>query len=174
MHAVMESESTVAAPSALAREATLRALSLADANEAADVIRTAFAAQRKATSPPSSALRETSESIAARIAGGGGIGVFAEGMLIGLALWRLGDGALEIARVSVLPAWRGRGLVRALMAALETEARARGARRMTLRVRLELPENESLFNRSGFVRRRVEAHPGFDAPTTAVMEKGLA
>jgi ribosomal protein S18 acetylase RimI-like enzyme len=174
MPAVMASESDVAEPSALMRGAALRPLVSADAIEAAEVIRTAFAAQRKATRPPSSALLETSESIAAKIGAGGGIGAFAEGTLIGLSLWRLGDGALEIGRVAVLPAWRGRGIVRALMAALETEAMGRGAGRMTLRVRLELPENERLFNRFGFVRRRVEAHAGFDAPTTAVMEKSLS
>jgi hypothetical protein len=45
---------------------------------------------------------------------------------------------------------------------------------MTLRTRLELPENERLFERCGFARREVEAHPGFETPTTAVMEKVLA
>jgi hypothetical protein len=45
---------------------------------------------------------------------------------------------------------------------------------MTLKTRLELPENERLFERCGFARREVEAHAGFEAPTTAVMEKVLA
>ena len=45
---------------------------------------------------------------------------------------------------------------------------------MTLKTRLELPENEGLFERCGFARREIEAHPGFDAPPTAVMEKVLA
>jgi hypothetical protein len=40
--------------------------------------------------------------------------------------------------------------------------------------RAELPENGRLFERYGFSRREVEVHPGFDAPTTAVMEKVLA
>jgi hypothetical protein len=47
-------------------------------------------------------------------------------------------------------------------------------RRMTFKTRLELPENERLFERCGFARREVEAHPGFGAPTTAVMEKAIA
>ena len=45
---------------------------------------------------------------------------------------------------------------------------------MTLRVRLELPENERLFERFGFERRALDAHDGFDKPTQAVMEKMLA
>ena len=34
-----------------------------------------------------------------------------------------------------------------------------------------MPENERRFERFGFFRCSVEAHDGFDAPTTAVMEK---
>jgi hypothetical protein len=60
------------------------------------------------------------------------------------------------------------------MAACDAAARARGAKRMRLRVRLALPENERLFERYGFVRRGLKAHDGFDAPTTAVMEKRIS
>jgi hypothetical protein len=56
----------------------------------------------------------------------------------------------------------------------EAAARERGARRMRLRVRLALPENERLFERFGFVRRSLEAQGGFDASTAAVMEKPLS
>jgi len=63
---------------------------------------------------------------------------------------------------------------RRLMAACDAAARARGAKRMRLRVRLALPENERLFERYGFVRRGLKAHDGFDAPTTAVMEKRIS
>jgi len=44
---------------------------------------------------------------------------------------------------------------------------------MTLRVRLELPENERFFASLGFQRVGTEAHAGFDHPTTAMMEKAL-
>jgi GNAT superfamily N-acetyltransferase len=148
-------------------------LTAADAGEAAELIRTAFAAQIRQTTPPSSALRETGPSIAAKIAAGGGFGAFEGGALIALALWSLDSEALQVARVSVAPQARGRGIVRSLVAACETEARRRGVRRMTLKTRLELPENERLFERLGFVRCEVEAHPGFKRPTTAVMEKVL-
>ena len=53
------------------------------------VIRAAFAAQSRPTTPPSSALRETSESIAAKIAAGGGFGAFAQGRLVAVALWQI-------------------------------------------------------------------------------------
>lgn len=149
----------------------LRPLTVADAGEAAELIRTAFAAQSRPTNPPSSALRETPEAIAAKIAAGGGFGVFRAGALIASALWSLDGDALHVARVSVAPRERGRGIVRSLISVCETQARARGVRRMTLKTRLELPENQRLFERYGFARRAVEAHPGFEAPTTAIMEK---
>jgi ribosomal protein S18 acetylase RimI-like enzyme len=151
----------------------LRPLTIADADEAAEVIRTAFAAQGRSTNPPSSALRETAEAIAGKIAAGGGFGVFEAGSLIAAALWSLNGDALHVARVSVAPKARGRGIVRSLIAACEREASRRSVRRMTLKTRLELPENERLFEGFGFIRREVEAHPGFEARTTAVMEKVL-
>ncbi len=151
----------------------LRALTIADGEDAAWVIRRAFAAQSRPTSPPSSALRETTESVAAKIAAGGGFGAFERGRLVAAALWQDDGDALMIGRVRVLSEARGRGLGRRLIAACEAAAEARGLSRVRLRVRLELPENERLFSRMGFARLRLEAHPGCAAPTVAVMEKRL-
>jgi len=153
----------------------LRPLTAADAEAAAHVIRTAFAAQRRATHPPSSALRETADSIAGKMTAGGGFGALADGELVAVALWQVVDGdALMIARVCVLPAFRGRSLSHELVAACEREARARGLGRARVRVRLELPENERLFSRMGFGRFQIEAHAGYDAPTVVVLEKRLS
>jgi ribosomal protein S18 acetylase RimI-like enzyme len=155
------------------RRLVLRPLTARDADEAAELIRTAFAAQSAPTNPPSSALRETGQAIARKLAEGGGFGVFETGALVAAALWQINGDALHVARVSVAPGARGRGIVRSLIAACEREACERRARRMTLKTRLELPENERLFERFGFARLKVESHPGFDTPTTAVMEKVL-
>lgn len=170
----MEIRDPASAGAKEARQAVLRALTAADAEEAAGLIRAAFAAQSRPTSPPSSALSETGDTIAGKIAEGGGFGIFEEGRLVAAALWRIDGDALHVGRVSVAPEARGRRLARALIGACETEARRRSVRRMTLKARLELPENERLFERCGFARLRVEAHPGYEAPTTALMEKGLA
>jgi GNAT superfamily N-acetyltransferase len=152
----------------------LRPLTADDAGEAAEVIRAAFTAQSRSTSPPSSALRETSESIAAKIAAGGGFGVFEDGRLVAAALWRVDGAALHVARLSVAPQRRSRGIARALIAAAENEARRRSLKLVSVKTRLELPENERLFERLGFARRELAAHAGFDHPTQAVMEKVLA
>ncbi len=160
-------------PPSPAGAVVVRALTLADAEPAAEVIRAAFAAQSRATTPPSSALRETTESVAAKIAAGGGFGAFADARLAAVALWQVDGDALLVGRVCAMPECRGRGLTSRLIAACESAARARGLARLRLRVRLELPENERLFSREGFVRVRTEAHPGFDAPTVAILEKPL-
>jgi GNAT superfamily N-acetyltransferase len=158
----------------LGADAVLRPLTAADADDAAELIRAAFAAQSRPTRPPSSALSETGEAIAAKIAAGGGFGVFETGSLIAAALWSIDGGRLHVARVSVALERRRQGIAGHLIAACEHEARRRRIRRMTLKTRLELPENERLFERFGFARREVEAHAGFEAPTTVVMEKMLA
>ena len=164
-------------PVSLADRASLndtRPLTASDAERVAELIRLAFAAQSRSTTPPSSALRETGETVLGKIAAGGGFGVFEAGRLIATALWLIDGDALHVARVSVAPQCRGRGIAGNLIAACEAEARRRGVRRMTLKTRLELPENRRLFERLGFAPSGVEAHPGFDAPTTALMQKALA
>jgi GNAT superfamily N-acetyltransferase len=168
------SQPTVEHPSSAARAGVLRALDVDAAEAAAALIRAAFGAQSRATEPPSSALKETTKSIAAKIAAGGGFGVYVDDRLIALALWHVDGEALMIARVSVSPTARGQSLTRRLIEACDAEARALGLHRLRLRVRLMLPENEQLFARMGFSRARIEAHAGFQAPTVVVMEKALA
>jgi GNAT superfamily N-acetyltransferase len=157
----------------LAAAIRIRPLTIGDAAAAASLVRAAFAAQSRATDPPSGALGETTASVSAKLAEGGGAGAAADGALVGVALWAEKDGALHIGRVSVLPAWRGRGIARALLTAAEAEARRRGLERMTLRVRLALGENQRLFAGFGFAPVGQGAHPGYAQPTFLVMEKRL-
>jgi len=152
----------------------IRPLTIGDAAAAARLIREAFAAQSRATDPPSSALGETTASVSAKLAAGGGAGAEADGALVGVVLWAEKDGALHIGRVSTSPAWRGQGIGRALLTAGEAEARRRGLKRMTLRVRLALGENQRLFAGFGFAPAGQGAHPGYPEPTFLVMEKRLA
>lgn len=56
----------------------------------------------------------------------------AAGEPVGTARLRLVDGKAKAQRVAVLAAWRGAGVGRALMAALEGEARRQGAREVVL------------------------------------------
>lgn len=158
------------------REYVLRALRAHDAAAAAALIRTAFAAQSVATDPPPSALRETAESVAASLAAPdqGGVGAWFGEALAGCAIWQVQERGLYLGRLSVHPAWRGRGIAPALLGALEAVARARGLARLLLSTRLVLADNRRLFARCGFVETAQHAHPGYAHPTFVDMEKALA
>jgi GNAT superfamily N-acetyltransferase len=93
---------------------------------------------------------------------------------VGAVLWVEKDGGLYVARLSVHPAWRGRGVARALMGAAEAEARRRALPRMLLSTRLALIDNRRLFAACGFRETAQHAHPGYAEPTFVDMEKGLA
>jgi predicted N-acetyltransferase YhbS len=144
-----------------------------DVAAVATLIRDAFGDQGAVTDPPSGALRETAETIADRLAAGGGAGMKSEGALIGVVLWTPQEHALYLGRLAVLPARRGRGLAGRLIEAAEAEARQRGLAALRLQARLELPRNRLLFARLGFLETGVRSHPGYSAPTIAVMEKAM-
>jgi GNAT superfamily N-acetyltransferase len=152
---------------------TLRSLAAEDAAAAADLIRRAFAAQPVPTDPPSSALRETTASIASAIQLGGGACVVVGGRLIGAVLWAEKEQGLYFGRLAVDPEWRGKGIAKRLVAAVEAEARRRSIFRVHLQTRLVLLDNRRLFASCGFRERELRTHEGYAAPTTMVMEKFL-
>ena len=81
---------------------------------------------------------------------------------------------LYLGRLAVAPAWRGRGIARALVAAAEMAARRTGLPRVHLSTRLVLLDNRRLFAACGFVETTRDAHPGYAEPTFVNMEKRLA
>jgi len=151
-----------------------RPLVAEDAAAAADLIRAAFSAQSLQTDPPSSALREDAASVAHAIATGGGACVVAAGKLVGVVLWAEKEGGLYFGRLAVHPGWRGNGIARALVAAVEAEARRRNLVRLHLSARLTLRDNRRLFAACGFRETALRTHAGYAAPTSVVMEKFLA
>lgn len=152
---------------------SLRRLSAADAEDAAALIRLAFAHQPVATDPPPSALGETATNIAALLQAGGGAGIEDAGRLAALVLWQAKPPGLHLARLAVHPAQRRRGLARALVAAAEAAARADGHAVLWLSTRLVLADNRRLFAACGFTEGARHAHPGYAAPTFVDMAKRL-
>ena len=144
-----------------------------DAAAVAALIRAAFAAQSVVTDPLPSALRVTEADVAEHLRIGGGAVAEVAGGLAGSALWAEQDGGLYLARLAVAPAWRGRGIAKALVAAAEAAARAMGLPRIHLSTRLVLLDNRRLFAACGFVETTREAHPGYAEPTFVNMEKRL-
>jgi GNAT superfamily N-acetyltransferase len=149
---------------------TLRAAAVADAEVMAALIRTAFAAQPVPTNPPLSALRETAGAVGGHLQGGGGAVAEVNGAAIGTLLWAERDGSLYLRRLAVDPAWRRRGIARALLGAAEAEARRRGLGRLRLSTRLVLTGNRRLFAALGFREISLERHEGSVEPTYVEME----
>jgi predicted N-acetyltransferase YhbS len=151
----------------------LRPMTPADCRAVAVLIRTAFAAQPVMTDPPPSALRETAATVAAHLAAGGGAVACAGQQIVGSVMWEPKDSGLYLQRLAVEPAWRGRWIARALVAATEAAARRTGHTRVHLETRLVLQDNRRLFASCGFVEVALHAHPGYAEPTSVEMEKRL-
>jgi GNAT superfamily N-acetyltransferase len=66
------------------------------------------------------------------------------------ALKRVDAATWEIKRMWVAPAARGRGIAKALLAALEEEARGKGARRVVLDTNKALVEAHALYRKAGY------------------------
>jgi putative acetyltransferase len=67
------------------------------------------------------------------------------------AVRRLDDHDAELKRMYVVPSARRRGVARALLSALESEARALGARRVILETGIRQTEALALYRRAGYV-----------------------
>jgi len=76
------------------------------------------------------------------------------GRALGCGSFVLGaDGHAEMKRVFVDPAARGKGIARAIMAALEREAAALGVTRMQLETGIKQPEAIALYRKFGYAER---------------------
>jgi GNAT superfamily N-acetyltransferase len=75
-----------------------------------------------------------------------------DGVPAGCGGWRaLGDGRAEIKRMFTVPAYRNRGVGRALLAELERSAAAAGIEQIVLETGLVQPEAITLYESSGYV-----------------------
>ena len=79
---------------------------------------------------------------------------------------------VEVKRMYTRRSARGQGAARAILQALEAEARALGAKRMILETGTRQPEAVALYRRAGFTR--IEPWGEYiDSPTSICMEKLL-
>ena len=133
----------------------------------------AFACMDGRIDPPSSLHRLDAAGLAAKAEAELCLPAFRPGRLAGCVFCAARPGALYIGKLAVEPALQGQGIGRALLAAAEAAARARGTPALELQTRVELTENHAAFERMGFVRTGVSAHAGYDRPTTVNFRKEL-
>ena len=154
--------------------ARLRRLTPEDAEEAAAVIRKAFAAQDYRTDPPSSALKETARSLAAHLAVDGGFALQCDGGIVALVLTERRPDCLYVRRLCVLPEFRSTGAGVRLVHASEEEARRLGFSELEVHIRVSLAGNRAFFAKLGFVETGVGQHEGFDAVTFVIARKKVS
>lgn len=114
------------------------------------ITQAAFAEYSGQFNPPFACLSETLDDARAALVAGGALLAWIDGDAVGAARYRAQEGALHIARVAVLPGWRGCGVASALLDALEGRGLALGCDCLTLTTRLTLPRNVALYERCGF------------------------
>lgn len=133
----------------------------------------AFAFMEGRIDPPSSLHRLTAAGLAAKAATERCFLALRDGRLAGCIFCKPCADCLYIGKLAVEPSLHGQGIGRALVAAAEDEARARGLPALELQTRIELVENHAAFARMGFVKTGESAHAGYDQPTSITMRKTL-
>jgi ribosomal protein S18 acetylase RimI-like enzyme len=81
------------------------------------------------------------------------------------------EGSLYMNSVTVMPAFRGRGVSREMHKVFEEEARMRGAKNLFLHT---LPEFEAFFGKLGYARQMIAEDYYDDGEHAVLMKKGLA
>jgi GNAT superfamily N-acetyltransferase len=145
----------------------LRAASVADAEVVLGLMHAAFGEYRDVLRPGSGALRESLDDVRAALAAGGGFLAQVGDVVAGSARHRVIDDYLYADRVAVLPAFRGRGIAQALMAAIERLAAERGIREVRIGVRAMLPSNLRFYENLGYRASAARLYPeGTDVSIT--------
>ena len=118
------------------------------AEEVLGVIKGAFG-DRPVLDPPSTALEETVESVAAALAEHGGLLAVHEGQPVGSLIFADGP-LLGLRRVGVLADARKHGVASLLAERAEAVARQRGCSGLILEARTELPKTVQFWQRHGY------------------------
>lgn len=149
----------------------IRAAVAHDAAAIVAVIHTAYAEFVGWLDPPSGAHKETEASIRAWFADGGAAVAEVDGTLIGVVHLAPRPDALYLGRLAVLPAWRSRGVGRALVAYVEAKAGNCGLPRVILAVRIQLPAHRAYYETLSYTVVAAGSHAGYTNHTYYAMEK---
>jgi ribosomal protein S18 acetylase RimI-like enzyme len=125
-------------------------------------MREAFAEYAGKLPVESGALRETVGDVRRAMGEGGAVLGFLEGTPVASARYVVEHDGLYVGRVSVLPAYRRRGIASGLMLFLEDVARSLDQRQIRIGVRESLPSNVALYQSLGYDTLSIDPHPGGD------------
>ena len=149
----------------------LRAATYDDIPTLVTLIHAAFEEYRGRLEPPSGAHRETAQSIGTYLQQGRAVLALLNDQAGGCVCYHQEGAHVNFGRLSVLPAFRQHGVGLALVTYVEQQARALGAQRVQLGVRIALPHLQVYYERLGYCVVGYETHEGYTASTSVVMEK---
>ena len=124
--------------------------------------------------PPSGGHFETIDTVRKKLAAGSAVLATIGGEPAGFAFYERQGTCLYFSRLSVLPAFRNRGVGRALLDYVERRAMDAGAAGVRLGVRLQLPHLLARYERRGYRITKYMTHQGYSEPTYVYMEKLVA
>jgi GNAT superfamily N-acetyltransferase len=151
----------------------IREAQAADAPLLARLLREAFEEYRGRLDPPSSAHGKTAEGVLRELEDGGALVAQAGAEPVGCVFFHLRGDHVYLDRLAVLPPFRGQGIARALIDAVEARARALGPAPVRLNVRLALKDPQAYYQRLGYAFREYGTHAGHATPTFVILEKRL-
>lgn len=131
---------------------------------------TCFEGMEGRIDPPSSLKAMTPETLRAKAEDETLVTVWQDERLVGCGYFSDTGRSIYLGKLAVLPAHRGRGLLRRMVAEAAEMARRLDRPVLDLSTRVELVENHATFAALGFVETARTAHPGFDRPTSIRME----
>lgn len=132
-----------------------------DAATVHDLMLQAFSVYRDSV-PPSSALDETTESIMQSLKHGKeAVILYVENKPVAMARFTLEETSLYFYRLSVIPAFQGKGLAKRLIQWLETYAKECGKESLLCKVRMSVSRNIALYESIGFyIEEKEMVHRG--------------
>lgn len=137
------------------------------------VIKEAFAEYTGQLDPPSSAEGKTVEMVEAELEGANALVAEADGKIVGCVFYRPQGEGLYIDRLSVLPAYRKRGIASSMLNEIEFRARTAGYKSLQISVRLVLKKLQAYYSKLGFEFFEFGAHVGYTEPTYMNMIKKI-
>lgn len=152
---------------------TLREAVPEDAPVLAALVREAFEEYRGRLDPPSSAHDKSVETVTRELKDGGAFLASTGSQSLGCVFFHPRVDHVYLDRLAVLPPFRGRGVARLLIEAVETRARQLGHTRVRLSVRLALEDHHVYYGRLGYQHHGYGTHEGYATPTFVILEKTL-
>lgn len=146
-----------------------------DAATVHDLMLQAFSVYRDSV-PPSSALDETIESIMQSLKHGKkAVILYVENKPVAMARFTLEETSLYFYRLSVIPAFQGKGMAKQLIQWLETYAKEYGKESLLCKVRMSVSRNIALYESIGFYieEKEIVHRDGVDIPVVNMKKEIL-